>query len=350
MAKRYEIFDVAKGIAIILVVLGHCRQTAIEYFVCMIHLPVFLFVSGCFWKESDSDQPISLLKRRIKGLYLPYLLYEVVFFFLRPLFLCISWYDPTQVSFSLNLRFILKELALIFLGAGREQLLGAFWYFISLIFINLIFLIISIINKKFFRGREDIRATIIILITLLSCLLRENIIIPRFEPALLGLALFYCGVLYTKYKDSIQFKLPFFISAACTVLVCKYYGNIAIGNSTITDPPFYIVAGLCAVYSVLYLSFCICQSIKMGGMKRLFIFLGRNTIIVMAFHEIGFKILSTLLYFFTPFGSLGMIDLQAVPVGNTTIPFVFAYFLCSVVFCLAIIQLKNLWQKYLKGK
>ena len=93
-------YDIARGIAMILVVLGHCHQRQIEVFVCLFHMPVFLFISGFFWKDGNINDPKGFVKRRIKGLYLPYLVYELVFFFLRPFFLSIGWYDPATISWN----------------------------------------------------------------------------------------------------------------------------------------------------------------------------------------------------------------------------------------------------------
>ena len=63
-------------------------------------MPVFLFISGFFWKDGNINDPKGFVKRRIKGLYLPYLVYELVFFFLRPFFLSIGWYDPATISWN----------------------------------------------------------------------------------------------------------------------------------------------------------------------------------------------------------------------------------------------------------
>lgn len=76
---RVVFLDVAKGIAILLVILGHCHYKPIESFVCMFHMPVFLFVSGFFWNETDVLHPIRLALKRLKSLYIPYLKYEIVF-------------------------------------------------------------------------------------------------------------------------------------------------------------------------------------------------------------------------------------------------------------------------------
>lgn len=55
MNKRIEYIDNARGIAMLLVILGHCTQ-GVEYtlnhFICSFHMPLFFFLSGIFAKSA----------------------------------------------------------------------------------------------------------------------------------------------------------------------------------------------------------------------------------------------------------------------------------------------------------
>ena len=51
MKERVEYIDVARGIAMLLVILGHCNQTVdctLNRFILSFHMPLFFFLSGIF--------------------------------------------------------------------------------------------------------------------------------------------------------------------------------------------------------------------------------------------------------------------------------------------------------------
>ena len=51
MKERVEYIDVARGIAMLLVILGHCHQTVdctLNRFILSFHMPLFFFLSGIF--------------------------------------------------------------------------------------------------------------------------------------------------------------------------------------------------------------------------------------------------------------------------------------------------------------
>ncbi|MHC0037550.1 acyltransferase family protein [Pseudoneobacillus sp. C159] len=81
--RRNEWIDVAKGIAIILVVVGHAATfdvTPIYWF----HMPAFFMMSGFFFKPMDSMNAIKAwLVKRAKQLFIPYLFFLVVITALR---------------------------------------------------------------------------------------------------------------------------------------------------------------------------------------------------------------------------------------------------------------------------
>lgn len=72
MEKRIENIDIAKGIGIILMVIGHACYPHIYIFNCIyiFHMPLFFFLSGFLFKESSTHKPISYIYKKIKSLYL----------------------------------------------------------------------------------------------------------------------------------------------------------------------------------------------------------------------------------------------------------------------------------------
>lgn len=291
MGKRERRFDVARGIAMMLVVLGHCHQRQIERFVCLFHMPVFLFISGFFWRDENLDDLKGFIVKRFKGLYLPYLIYEIIFFCLRPLFLLIGWYDSSSIEWGFGALGYLKEFVKIVFLMGREQLLGAFWYLVMLLMLEVGYWIISYLVRKIFSGREDVKFGMVFSVYLAGCLLARYIRVPRIGPALIGIPFFYIGYLSRKYEIKVQYKLIPIAASFVFLVFCSSYGGAALGTVTINDPPFQLVCGCVGVYLVLGISKFICEG--KGRWTYLFDLVGKNTITVMAFHEIGFKLLTT---------------------------------------------------------
>lgn len=83
-SSRNVSIDIAKGLGIMLVVLGHQYDFfqadigGLFRFVCLFHVPLFFFLSGIFYREQESF--LICLKKRFFRLYVPYLLANIFFF------------------------------------------------------------------------------------------------------------------------------------------------------------------------------------------------------------------------------------------------------------------------------
>lgn len=69
-ASRLEFVDIARGIAIISVILGHFGDSTINSIVFTFHLPMFLYISGYFLNEKTSYK--DFVKKKFKSLIIPY--------------------------------------------------------------------------------------------------------------------------------------------------------------------------------------------------------------------------------------------------------------------------------------
>lgn len=64
----------AKAVAIILMVIAHAgAPDFFNRFVTMFHMPLFFFMSGFCFKEKYLAAPVSFIKKRILGLYWPFI-------------------------------------------------------------------------------------------------------------------------------------------------------------------------------------------------------------------------------------------------------------------------------------
>ena len=69
--KRLDYFDMAKGIAILCVIVGHLGVRDIDRVVVVFHMPLFFFVSGYFLSRKKYDY-LSFVKKKVRSLLKPY--------------------------------------------------------------------------------------------------------------------------------------------------------------------------------------------------------------------------------------------------------------------------------------
>ena len=135
ISKRDASIDICKGIGIMLMVLGHSGipQGGFD-FIYMFHMPLFFFVSGYCFNEKYLDTPIAFVKKKIKGLWLPYVKYSLLFLLLHNLFCYLHIYsslygyqghgvDILSISQAKN-----SVWSIVTSMYGTDQLLGGFWF------------------------------------------------------------------------------------------------------------------------------------------------------------------------------------------------------------------------------
>lgn len=96
-SKRLKYLDIAKGIAIILVVLGHCFPENIfggeDYidkigriiydFIYSFHMPIFFYIAGFLFYNSWKSHNNVTMKKKAKRLLIPYITFSTIYIPLR---------------------------------------------------------------------------------------------------------------------------------------------------------------------------------------------------------------------------------------------------------------------------
>ena len=137
---------ISKAIAIILMVMGHSDcPNFINAYLVMVRMPLFFFMSGYCFKEKYLNDATAYMKRRVTGIYWPYLKWSLVFLMLHNVCVYLHIYNVSSDSSNgqiLNL-YDAKEMALRAIDVStkmnrHEQLLGGYWFLKSL-FVGSIF-------------------------------------------------------------------------------------------------------------------------------------------------------------------------------------------------------------------
>ena len=130
--ERDKLFDVSKGIAILLVVVGHIitAQGIVFFSISACHMPLFFFVSGFFFEKSITKyEEKTVIIKKTKTLLIPFISWSIIAFIIN--------------SFFLDDRLgIFEQAKEIFLHARSV------WFLLALYFANVLFIIIGLVCKK----------------------------------------------------------------------------------------------------------------------------------------------------------------------------------------------------------
>ena len=70
--KRLQYIDIAKGIAMICIILGHMGNANINRIVFTFHVPIFFFITGYF--ISDKCEVNIFVRNKVRTLIIPYII------------------------------------------------------------------------------------------------------------------------------------------------------------------------------------------------------------------------------------------------------------------------------------
>ena len=108
-----------------------------QQYINMFHMPLFFFFSGYCFKVAYLDAPQKYAMKRIKGIYVPYVKYCILFLLLHNLFFNLNIYNEYygyQGSVSRVYNYgdvslwVIKLLKITTAMIGEEQLLGGYWF------------------------------------------------------------------------------------------------------------------------------------------------------------------------------------------------------------------------------
>ncbi len=160
--KRKPEFDIAKGIAIYLVVLGHLMSNATNQSILLItfcHMPVFFWISGYFFKpEINKTNFASQILKKAKRLLVPYLIWSGISYVVNILIIAMKGgLDPSTAA---------EEFINIFIYSRSV------WFLIMLFAADLIGIFSSLITQKIKYGKY---AAMVIIWLLLYLIPNEEI-------------------------------------------------------------------------------------------------------------------------------------------------------------------------------
>lgn len=277
--QRDDSFDLLKGLGIILMVWVHCRTDAISHFAYTFHMPLFLFVSGYFFKSRGFKRELSLDFKRI---VVPY-----VFTCLVMLILAFVVFDRFTFG-SLSKTALLSSLwgGAIWghlLSMPEELFIGPLWFLMGLLWVRLM----ASVLFRFVKNDIVCGSIIFILAIVAKCAFEVFGHVPLSLLQSFGcLGFFYMGYLAKKY-DLLNYANMKKILPVCLLcwLYCMTFSSLALHKCMYEG--FYILDILSA-WGIFCILFVLVKNQYCEGnwFWKIILFVGRNSIIVLCVHAV----------------------------------------------------------------
>ena len=276
--KRIEFIDLAKGICIIFIILGHCGITPSFFGITNYIMPTFYFLAGLFFKEYENSR--TFFVKKTNGLLTPFL-----FFYL------------TAYAVFYMLKFCAPQLLISHaegitdLFCNRQYFNGPIWFLISLFWSNIYLYIINRTIKK-----DYLRIAIVIFLGFIGWLLgQKGFIAPMFMDVAMTALPFFAAGYYLKKTTLIypikydKYNLLFIIALWITTFLLSQYTYIRISfHYNIIEGTFTYLASLIGTLLIIL----ICKSIKSLPFIS---YCGRYSLVLLCVHHMIYRPLMVLL-------------------------------------------------------
>lgn len=281
--KRIDWIDIAKGIAIILMIIGHTKllPKSLISLIFSFHMPLFIVLSGVTFKIPNNKENIKInIKKYVKRLLIPYIITVFICFFIHII----------QTNNLFNFKFLIKDAvkwflwgngcAYTFFGHNFEGI-GPAWFLITLFFSKILFDYINLYLKD--KNNKMVVFSFLLLLGL-------EIGMVSWLPQGFDLVLVFLFYLYIGYWYQNEFK-HFRINKAICFVVAFLIWTICLGfklniELAMRNYPYSIlsvVESLCGCYCVIEL----CKIIAdIKWLKKVFSFIGELSLIILCIHSI----------------------------------------------------------------
>lgn len=281
MKKRNEVIDVARGILLILVILGHLVKvnSIIFNWIFTFHMPMFFFLSGMCFNIDKYKNFYVFLKEKVKKRLIPYFS-----FILLGVILCLI-----IPSWRINL-FNYQTIKEIFYYTQPENIhVGQLWFLVALFFAEIILYLVNKFFEKFKRDKYLIITTYLLLaITGGKIFNIINIFNFTRLPFKIDTAITACvfmGIGYEVNKNNIfekiikykNFTIP--ISLLLGLFMGIYNGYVNICNCIYNNILIYYMAAVSGIIGIYFIS----DNIKEN---KIFKFYGTNTLVIFSIHSL----------------------------------------------------------------
>lgn len=270
MKERIKWIDTAKGIGIILVILGHVTSAKSNLVIVIysFHMPLFFFLSGYVFSYKKYQNGWLFLKKKAQNLLIPFFCFTGVAIFLGIL-QSAPWTLAEMGRFLIYIE-------------NNTRTITAIWFFPCLFLAEVIFYYFLLFTK------EKFWISILVVIGLLGTnyflgkYVNHDYLPWKIRPALVAVVFLWAGYLIRKLIDDDKFSLNaglFLISIALN-LAFIYFNNgiqIMMTYSFYGNFLYFFITAIFGILAVMYLARFI-QNLSLVN------YIGKSTLIILPIH------------------------------------------------------------------
>ena len=287
--SRIDYFDIAKGIGIILVIIGHSGFAG-DFWGCFIasfHMPLFFIISGMLsnLKNEKEQDTRALIEKKIRGLMIPYISFSIIYIVIYIISLCTGAIDIKDfVQSIIYMLTLYGDSTLWFLPA---LLLG------ELIFLSLLKKVGKIYPLLITLGIAAVSYIIQLLITPVWASHVNSLLITNLIDFLrvflrggivslfVAIGYYIFDIIPSKMRDSDKFNIPAFgigiVLTAATLFLCQRNDVVDFHRLVFGNPFMFVITATIGSMGVILISMGI-------GRLGILSFYGKNSLIIMCSH------------------------------------------------------------------
>jgi len=290
--ERVHWIDIARGVGIIFIIYAHVLGTqGIRYLFYSFHIPLFFFLSGVVYNHKKYVNFPTFLKKSAKGLLIPYFTLAFVFFILWVL----RWHFNSLFSPE-----VIKQFLSIFYGNSNNGLMAfndVLWFLPALFVTRILFASIS----GFFKKTKPLLLVLFLFSVFgyLFSIYAANIKLPfGFEAAISAVVFYGLGFLWNSSEKAkaLIFKYKYFLfvslliigTVISTVEYNAYGHQIDMRLNHLNNYFSFYFDAFCGIITWISLSVILSKNSLLEN-------LGRNSLVLFAWHPIVFTYLGIIL-------------------------------------------------------
>lgn len=289
MKQRIEYLDMAKGIGIILVVIGHSTyaSTGVITWLASFHMPLFFIISGMLiWHIQEEQRDyIQVIKQKATRIMVPYITFSIIFIIIA---LLRSWFGRALITNEELWDLIYKSIAL--------QGISVLWFLPVLFGGEIIFIGV----RKLMKYKDGITIIIVLLLGVLPIVLKPviyNTLSESESQVLIGVyyiinvllrscvALVFITIGYYSKKlfvkdtnaTSVQELIIGIVLFIVVIYLAPRNERVDVNLLIFGQPILFYINAVCGTMSVVLL----CKNIVN---LKLLGYLGKNSLIIMVTH------------------------------------------------------------------
>lgn len=304
--QYYKYIDIAKGIAIILIVMGHIQAKFNLYFLwqrffMLFHVAVFFMISGLTLNGEKAKNTRTFIWNKMKRIYFKALLFSVPAVLLHNFFVRIGFYYPElyqgDPKYDLyTKKEMVKQIALTFGCAGREPILSALWFVFVLLFALIGYSVLSGILNKFIKDKktyESVRTILIWTGLVISAFLTNHyqFTINRFSNVFAAIALIHMAYLMKQYLHIGFDNWAVLIISLIGLIQNMEYGSIRMNENYYGNPIFLLSSAFFGLYLICFIA----KKAESFKCFNILAYCGQKSFYIMALHIAAFKFTTLIL-------------------------------------------------------